>query len=363
MLALMDTLRRAQGETLELFGFGPRECPYRVLASGLRWRLRAYIGPDAGPALVIVPAPIKRPYIWDLAAGRSAVRYCLGQDLRVYLLEWLPPSAGHGNAGLAEYAHQAIGEALAAVSLEAHGTKPFLMGHSLGGTFAAIFAALEPDSVQGLVLLSAPLCFEPGTSEFRDALVAMAPSGLAQMDLVPGSLLSQLSALASPRTFVWSRLMDGALSLADPEAAEICARVERWALDEVPLPGKLVHQVLEWLYRQNRFYAGTLPVRNRTVGPPCLRLPTLAVINTQDELAPLASVVPFLHAIPGPEARLIEYSGEPGVGLQHLAILVGRQAYAWIWPNIVSWLNTVADRSAQNAMKRRSRTRSTGPLD
>ncbi len=249
MLALTDTLRRAQGETLELFGFGPKECPYRVLASGLRWRLRAYLGPDAGPAVVIVPAPIKRPYIWDLAAGRSAVRYCLGQGLRVYLLEWLPPSAGHGNAGLAEYADQAIGEALAAVSWGAARTRPFLMGHSLGGTFAAIFAALEPDSVQGLVLLAAPLCFEPGTSQFRDALVALAPSDLAQMDLVPGSLLSQLSALASPRTFLWSRLMDGALSLAEPEAAVVCARVERWTLDEVPLPGRLVRQVLEWLYR------------------------------------------------------------------------------------------------------------------
>jgi len=29
--------------------------------------------------------------------------------------------------------------------------------------------------------------------------------------------------------------------------------VERWALDEVPLPGKLVHQIVEWLYRENRF--------------------------------------------------------------------------------------------------------------
>ncbi len=363
MLALMDTLRRAQGEALELLGFGPRECPYRVIASGLRWRLRAYPGPGAGPALVIVPAPIKRPYIWDLAAARSAVRYCLGQGLRVYLLEWLPPSPGYGNAGLAEYADQAIGEALAAVASEADGTRPFLIGHSLGGTFAAIFAALEPDSAQGLVLLAAPLCFEPGTSEFRDALVAMAPSGLAQMDLVPGALLSQLSALASPRTFVWARLMDGALSLADPEAAEICARVERWALDEVPLPGKLVHQVLQWLYRQNRFYAGTLPLRDRTVGPSCLRLPTLAVVNAQDELAPPASIVPFMDAMPGPKAQLIECSGEPGVGLQHIAILVGRQAYARIWPKIVSWLNRAVDRSAQDAMKRRSRTRPTDSFD
>jgi len=29
---------------------------------------------------------------------------------------------------------------------------------------------------------------------------------------------------------------------------------------------------------------------------------------------------------------------KPAFGLQHLAILVGRQAYAEIWPEILSWL-------------------------
>jgi polyhydroxyalkanoate synthase len=50
----------------------------------------------------VVAAPIKRPYGWDLAPSVSSVRYCLRQRLRVYLLEWTPPSGSDGNAGLAE---------------------------------------------------------------------------------------------------------------------------------------------------------------------------------------------------------------------------------------------------------------------
>jgi polyhydroxyalkanoate synthase subunit PhaC len=168
--------------------------------------------------LLIVAAPIKRPYLWDLAPSSSALRYCLRQGLRVYLLEWTPPSRSNGSAGLAEYAEQAISEAVATVSRETGGMRPFLMGHSLGGTFTAIYVALRPQNVRGLVLLSAPLCFQPGVSRFRDAIVAMAPSSLAEMEIVPGSLLSQLSALASPETFVWSRLLDATLSSADPLA-------------------------------------------------------------------------------------------------------------------------------------------------
>lgn len=339
MLELMDALRRAQGNALEMLGFGPNECGYRVLASAPHWRLRDYAGLDGGPAVLMIPAPIKRPYIWDLAPSASAVRYCLQHRLRAYLLEWMPPRFGHGNVGLDEYADQAIAEAVAKIASEAGGQKPFLMGHSLGGTFAAIFGALEPQSIRGLVLLGSPLCFHPGSSRFRDSIVSLAPPTLSDIDIVPGSLLSQISALAAPDSFIWSRMADAALSIANPPARNIHARVERWALDEIPLPGRLVDQILGWLYREDRLCRGILPVRGGTVGPASLRLPTLAVVNAADEVAPLASVRPFIEAMPVRDVRIIEYAGETGVGLQHLAILAGRDAYARVWPEILAWLS------------------------
>jgi len=67
----------------------------------------------------------------------------------------------------------------------AQGTKPFLIGHSLGGTLAAIFAASAPGGLRGLVLLGAPLCFRPATSQFRDTLVSLVPSTLSETDPAP----------------------------------------------------------------------------------------------------------------------------------------------------------------------------------
>jgi polyhydroxyalkanoate synthase len=49
--------------------------------------------------LLLVPAPIKRPYVSDLAPGRSVVRRALVAGLNVGLLEWTGPegdAAGHG---------------------------------------------------------------------------------------------------------------------------------------------------------------------------------------------------------------------------------------------------------------------------
>ena len=156
--------------------------------------------------------------------------------------------------------------------------------------------------------------------------------------MVPGSLLSHASALASPNTFVWSRLFDAAMSISDLRALDVHARIERWALDEAPLPGKLVQQIVEGLYRENCFCREKLTVLNRTLGPSCLDLPTLAVINTSDEVATLASIEPLLEAMPTRDVAIIKYAGETGVALQHLGILVGRQAYARVWPGILTWL-------------------------
>jgi polyhydroxyalkanoate synthase subunit PhaC len=66
MFGVVDTVRRAQGAALEGLGFGPTESTYAVLASGPHWRLRKYAESQTGPCLLIVAAPIKRPYIWDV---------------------------------------------------------------------------------------------------------------------------------------------------------------------------------------------------------------------------------------------------------------------------------------------------------
>ena len=149
-----------------------------------------------------------------------------------------------------------------------------------------------------------------------------------------------MSALASPETFMWSRLADAAFSIADPHALEIHARVERWALDEAPLPGKLVHQLIEWLYRKNRFCRGELRIDDEPIGPQRVSVPTLAVVNTADDVAPLESVKPFIDAMPTRDARIIEYRGEIGVCLQHLGILIGAKAHREVWPEIISWIKT-----------------------
>lgn len=102
----------------------------------------------------------------------------------------------------------------------------------------------------------------------------------------------------------------------------------------------MVHQIIDWLHRENRLCRAALKVNGTLVDPSNLSVPTLAVVNIADEVAPLGSVKPFIEAMPTKDVRIIEYPGEVGVYVQHLGILVGRQAHAQVWPEIISWLRS-----------------------
>lgn len=348
--SLADFVRQLQGQAFGAFGLDPVESPYQIAASGPFWRLRDYNELGTGQPLLVVAAPIKRPYIWDLTPSTSAIRNLLAQGFRVQLLEWLPASQATSMKGLEEYT-DAISQCMAKISSESGEVKALLAGHSLGGTLAALFAARKSEVVQGLVLLSAPLCFQPETSRFRDALVALVPPGLVATAPFPGSLLSHMSAMASPDTFIWSRLTNALTNTANNHALEIHARVERWALDEIPLSGKLVHEIVEWLYREDRFSRGDITISGRRIGPLALSVPSLAVVNTADEIAPIGAVKPFLNAMPGEGGRIIEFPGESDVPLQHLAILIGRKAREVVWPEIISWMKRTAQCDRTRAMR------------
>jgi polyhydroxyalkanoate synthase len=120
-------------------------------------------------------------------------------------------------------------------------------------------------------------------------------------------------------------------------------QVERWTHDEFPLPGRLFTDIVESLYRKDQFMQGELEIGGRRVGPRALRRPLLSVVDPRSKLIPPAAVLPFHDAAASSYKRVLHYEGDIGVNLQHVGVLVGRNAHARIWPAVFDWL--AADRS------------------
>jgi len=164
---LLDQLRRSRGRLMDSLNLGPQETPSRTVYAEKGFSLVTY--PDTtdqqpGAVLLIVPAPIKQAYIWDLTPTTSVVRHCLDRNLGVFMVKWASPE-GLPPSGLAAYADRFIAHCLQAIERETGQSRVFIAGHSLGGTFSAIFAALHPEHTKGLVVLGAPLHFSKETGE------------------------------------------------------------------------------------------------------------------------------------------------------------------------------------------------------
>jgi polyhydroxyalkanoate synthase len=342
MFQMLDALRRRRGALLDAVGFGPQESAYRIIAEQPGMRVRASQGPvgeapQPGPALLILPAPFKRCYIWDLHPDVSVVRRCRDSGLQVFLLEWREPAPGE-DFGLADYAEAFPLAALGAICAEGAGDSVTVTGHSLGGTFAAIFAALHPERVRDLWLIDAPVVFAAGAGDRFAAMLQGIDLGWfvgAAGTPVPGSLISALAAAALPDEFLWRPAADLLASSWDADRRRLHAQVLRWTLDEFPIPSRLLMDVAEQLYRQDCFRKGVLAIRSKRVGLADLRTSIAAVLNPTSAVVPAAAVEAGLRLARAPSVRIISHEPDAGCAIQHVGPLVSPRAHAHVWPELI----------------------------
>jgi polyhydroxyalkanoate synthase len=338
----LDEARRWRGRLLDALGMAPRATPCDEVvevAPGVRLRVYAF-GAATAPPVLLVSAPIKRWYIWDLEPRASVVARCREHGLRVYVVEWTEPGPDEQHLGLDQYADRLLVACIQAVTQRTGCSRIPLIGPSLGGVLAAVCAARHPDLVSAVALLEAPLHLGNDAGAFAPFVAATPPAVAAAVAAggVPGSLLDLGSAAAAPREFQLDPYLDLLRSVGDPAALRTYLRVLRWANDELRLPARLFSDVVERLYRRDEFMQGTLEVGGRAVGPASLTVPLLNVVDPRSRAVPPRSIIPFHDAAAAPVKRLLEYHGDVGVALQHVGVLVGRNAHERLWPEILAWL-------------------------
>src|SRR5260370_1088538 len=99
------------------------------------------------------------------------------------------------------------------------------------------------------------------------------------------------------------------------------------------LPG-LFAEIVEFLYREDRFMTGTLRVGTRSATPHRLAMPIVSVVDPRSSIVPPSSVLPFLARVSSGDKKLLWYEGDKGVALQHIGALVGQMAHRRLWPEI-----------------------------
>ncbi len=285
--------------------------------------------------LLLVPSMINRYYVLDLMRGHSLVEHLVEAGQRVYLLDWGEPGPEDRLLELGGCIADLLGPALERVRRDAGARRVGLLGYSVGGTLAAIQAALAPERTAFLVNLCGPIDFARGglfsvwtdRRWFDPDAIAGAFGNLPAAFLL--SACTWLVPTASARKL--STLVARAL---DEDYLRRFAAVELWAGDGVPFRGGTYRRYIRELYQENRLVEGRLEVRGRRVELSEIRSPVLVVVAAADEIAPPASALALLDHVGAEDAGALEVAGG------HVGILVGGAARTQLWPALDAWLDT-----------------------
>jgi polyhydroxyalkanoate synthase len=300
---------------------------------------------QAEPVLLCY-ALVNRPYILDLEPERSVVRRYLDAGFEVYMIDWGVPTYADRGLTLAHYVRGFLAKSVEAV-LRRHARPDLhLLGYCMGGTMAAMHAALEPSTVKTLALLAAPVDFSGRESLLNlwtrpetfdvDALLAVHGN-------CPAWFLQSCFLVMSPvRNFVdkpiafWEH-MD------DPKSVESAFALERWLNDNIPVAGATFRQFVEDLYRRNRLVRGEVVLDGRRVDLSRITCPLLLLTAGNDHLV-----------APESTERIRPYVGSREVasmssGAGHVGLVVGAKAHHKFWPEVTRW---VAERSTPRTASR-----------
>lgn len=312
---LLDAQRRTLAAWLKAAGVRHAPDGGAVWAARPGFTLRVHGA--GGPPVLCVPAPIKGPEVWYLHPGTSAVRWLRHMGHRPVVLEWGPPSARA--VGLAGHA-ALVRQAAALIAAEA-GVAPLVIGHSLGGTLAAVAALRAPAAMAALILLEAPLAFAA-------PWVRLARSGggrpVVPMETVPGSMLDLLAVAALPQRFAADPAADAVAVGGDPDGWARHLRERRWTLGETPMPAPLFADLVE-------LCAGD------RLRPARLAVPVLSVIDPGGDMVDPAGTRAVHATFPDRRSAVRDYTPGPCL-LRHLEPVVGRTAQMTLRPVIERWI-------------------------
>src|SRR5579863_2331507 len=268
--------------------------------------------------ILLVYSLINRPYILDLMPGNSLVEYLVGQGCDVYLLDWGVPGDEDAQLSLDHYVLDYLPAAIRKV-LRVAGADAFtLFGYCMGGTLAAMYAALFPDPpLKNLVLLTTPIDFLPEHTgnlglwtnpQYLDVdhlveALGNIPGGL--IDTAMRMLKPLPNYLGTPIT-MWDRLLEG-------KPMETWLAMNKWVNDGIPFPGAAFRQMLR-LYQRNSLARGEFTLRGRPVDLAGITCAVLNIAGTNDHIVPIAQTATTLQRIAsGDKESLVLDAGHVGM--------------------------------------------------
>ncbi len=286
--------------------------------------------------LLLVFAIMNRPHVLDLRPGHSFVAYMLKHGYDVYLLDWGAPGPEDRALKFDDYTLEYLPRAARKVRAVSGSDEYSMLGWCLGALISTMYAALRPDGLKNLVLLTAPLDFTDktagGFARWTSTEAFNADRLVEAFGNVPGEMIDYgAKALKPVENFIGSylNLWD---NIDNPRVVEAWHAMNTWVRDIIPMAGGAYRQLINEFYKENRLMEGSLTLRGERVDLGKLTANVLNVIAEADHITPPCQSEGVMGKIGSRDKEVFRVRGG------HIGIMAGSGAEKTTWPHIEQWL-------------------------
>ena len=284
--------------------------------------------------LLLVMSLASRVYVLDLMKGQSLVEYLIDRGFDVYMIDWGVPRPADAALRLEDYVLDFLPECIEQVAAHSGGREVSLVGYSLGGMFASMYAALTPDGpLRNLVCFTTPVNAE-GMKLFQnwadgqtlDIDRVIDEFGNVPPEVIAGAWQALRSASRNPgQPRPWQTADDDAF-------VQAARRLDRWAMDQLPVPGAVARQLVQDFLRDNKLVRGEFELAGRRVDLTAIRVPFLHVTAEYDHIVPEAASRELIGLVGSRDKLQIVLRGG------HVSLVAGGNAVHRLWPKLDAWL-------------------------
>lgn len=325
------------------------------------YRPAAAVRESGDPVLLVTP--LAAPALcYDLRRGCSLVEHFISLGRRTYLVEYGQVSFRNRTLGMEHWVDEVLPRAIQEVSAHAGGRPVHVVGWSLGGIFAMLTAADQPDlPIASLTVLGSPVDVKkvPLVAPVRPLLNFTDGRGLLTRSYralggVPQPLVNWVFTAASAQKVVTKPIavlthLDDADYLAQLEA------VDRFMSNMIAYPGRTFGQLYHRFVKNNSLARGAMQLGDRSIELSAITAPVLVFGGANDGIAPVAAVRPVLPLLSG--SQEVRFEIVPG---GHLGMLTGRAARGSTWRVMEEWIEQWSsdEPPARGTRKKQSATKS-----
>ena len=237
--------------------------------------------------LLVVFAAINRPEILDLFPERSFLGELLEQGIDVYLLDWSEIHFSNDQLKFADYINPYLHRSIDFIATQSL-SKVNLLGICQGGVISLCYAALKPEKIKNLILISTPIDFHTTDNPLTYLLTDLNTEKIMRLTkCIPGAALTQFFINLRPFEWIGKKYFRLINHLEEPSWLDKFIRIEKWLHDMPDQPAQALAEFIKYFYQENRLIKNQLMIDGERVTLGHLTLPILNVMAKEDNIVPM----------------------------------------------------------------------------